>query len=155
MSKKYDTSEEIILKQIQHLQSTAIAKNEDEVEDDVVENEILSAKLLQAKKLQETKKKQNLQKNLSYLNHNKPTDEIIKGIKQVRKEEIRKKKKKNKVEEGERILGPGFLERYGEPKDKRKKKKDKKEKKEKNKRKREQEIGDGGLMEQTKKLKHA
>jgi hypothetical protein len=128
MSKKYDTSEEIILKQIQRLSQSIVKPNDDE--EDELDNEIFSPKLLQARKQQELAKSENLQKNLAYLNHNKPTEQIIKGIKQVRKEESRKKKKKNKVVEGERILGPGFLERYGgDASDK--KKKDKKEKKRK------------------------
>jgi hypothetical protein len=152
MSKKYDTSEEIILKQIQRL-SQSIIKPDDEEEE--LDDEIFSPKLLAARKQQELTRSENLQKNLSYLNHNKPTEDIVKGIKQVRKEESRKKKKKNKVPEGERILGPGFLERYGDGSDEKKKKK--KDKEREKKRKRDQpgsKDSDARLdLEKTKKTK--
>lgn len=87
---------------------------------------------------QESKKKQKqaiLDYNLTYLAKTQDDRGIKRGMKKVVSAQA-PREKVEEVEEGERILGPGFLKRYPKKEDESEKKKRKEKEKRRNKKKR-------------------
>lgn len=93
---------------------------------------------------QESKKKEKqaiLDYNLSYLTKTQEGRKINKKIKKVLSSK-EPRETVQEVEEGERILGPGFLQRYPQKEDANEKKKRKEKEKKRNKKKRKEETAD-------------
>ena len=102
---------------------------------------------------QESKRKQRqaiLDYNLTYLAKTQDDRKIKRGIKKVVSAK-EPQKKVEEVEEGERILGPGFLKRYPKQENESEKKKRKEKEKKKNKKKRKDEANGGADENASKK----